>query len=89
MTTISPANITCYSTLLDCITRLGFYGATYGRCCDMTRLFLLPLLPALLWYFFLLYNQIPIKQGARVFYWIIGLGWGLAAFLSVMIVLTR
>ncbi|MDX1269273.1 MAG: hypothetical protein R3311_18025 [Oceanisphaera sp.] len=55
----------------------------------MTRLFLLPLLPALFWYFFLLYNQIPVKQGARGFYWIIGLGWGLAAFLSLMIVLTR
>jgi hypothetical protein len=55
----------------------------------MARLFLLPLLPALFWYFFLLYNRIPIKQGARVFYWIIGLGWGLAAFLSLMMVLTR
>ncbi|WP_417615873.1 hypothetical protein [Oceanisphaera sp.] len=55
----------------------------------MTRLFLLPLIPGLLWYLFLLYNQIPVKQGARVFYWIIGLGWGLAAFLSLMMVLTR
>ncbi|MGR7922473.1 hypothetical protein [Zobellella denitrificans] len=55
----------------------------------MTRLFLLPLIPALFWYLFLLYNRIPIQQGARVFYWIIGLGWGLAAFLSLMIYLTR
>ncbi|MGO1617437.1 MAG: hypothetical protein ACTHY5_05875 [Oceanisphaera sp.] len=55
----------------------------------MSRLFLLPLLPALCWYVFLRYYQIPIKQGARVFYWIIGLGWGLAAFLSLMILVTR
>ncbi|WP_181256368.1 hypothetical protein [Zobellella taiwanensis] len=55
----------------------------------MTRLFLLPLIPALFWYLFLLYNHIPIKRGARVFYWIIGLGWGLAAFLSLMMFLTR
>ncbi|MBO1519360.1 hypothetical protein [Oceanisphaera pacifica] len=55
----------------------------------MSRLFLLPLLPALFWYLFLRYHQIPIKQGARVFYWIMGLGWGLAAFLSLMIYVTR
>ncbi len=55
----------------------------------MTRLFLLPLIPALLWFFFLLYHRIPIKKGAKGFYWIMGLGWGLAAFLSLMMVLTR
>ncbi|PSJ42698.1 hypothetical protein C7H85_17105 [Zobellella endophytica] len=55
----------------------------------MTRLFLLPLIPALIWYVFLLYNRIPIRRGAKVFYWIIGLGWGLAAFLSLMMFLTR
>lgn len=55
----------------------------------MARLFLLPLLPALIWSLFLLYNQIPLKQGARGFYWIIGLGWGLAAFMSLMIWVTR
>ncbi|GAA3547322.1 hypothetical protein GCM10022394_29240 [Zobellella aerophila] len=61
---------------------------TYNKVSNMTRLFLLPLIPALLWYLFLLYNQIPIKQGARVFYWIIGLGWGLAGFLSLMMLIT-
>ncbi|WP_169712996.1 MULTISPECIES: hypothetical protein [Oceanisphaera] len=55
----------------------------------MARLFLLPLLPALLWSLFLFYNHIPLKQGARGFYWIIGLGWGLAAFMSLMIYVTR
>jgi hypothetical protein len=45
----------------------------------MTRLFLLPLLLALLWFLFLQYNRIPVKQGAKGFYWIIGL----------MMVLTR
>lgn len=55
----------------------------------MARLFLLPLLPALLWTLFLVYNRIPVKQGARGFYWIIGLGWGLAAFLTLMIWVTR
>lgn len=55
----------------------------------MARLFLLPLLPALVWTLFLLYNQVPLKQGARGYYWIIGLGWGLAAFLTLMIRVTR
>ncbi|NHI00975.1 MULTISPECIES: hypothetical protein [Oceanimonas] len=55
----------------------------------MTRLFLLPLIPALLWFLFLQYHRIPIKKGARGFYWIMGLGWGLAGLLSLMMVLTR
>ncbi len=55
----------------------------------MTRLFLLPLLLSLGWLGFLLYFQIPLKQGLTGFYWIIGLGGGLVTFLSLMLWLTR
>ncbi|MCD8547069.1 MAG: hypothetical protein LRY38_01170 [Aeromonadaceae bacterium] len=55
----------------------------------MSRLFLLPLLLALLWWAFLYYFQIPWRKGLTGFYWIIGLGGGLAAFLSLMIWLTH
>ncbi|MGY3903130.1 hypothetical protein ACW5XF_11755 [Aeromonas lusitana] len=55
----------------------------------MARMFLIPLLLALGWWAFLVYFRIPLKQGAKGFYWIIGLGGGLAAFLSLMMVLTH
>ena len=55
----------------------------------MARMFLIPLLLALGWWAFLLYFRIPLKQGAKGFYWIIGIGGGLAAFLSLMMVLTH
>ena len=55
----------------------------------MARMFLIPLLLALGWWAFLLYFRIPLKQGAKGFYWIIGLGGGLAALLSLLMWLTR
>ncbi|HHQ4631940.1 hypothetical protein [Aeromonas hydrophila] len=55
----------------------------------MARMFLIPLLLALGWWAFLFYFRIPLKQGAKGFYWIIGIGCGLAAFLSLMMVLTH
>lgn len=55
----------------------------------MARMFLIPLLLALGWWAFLLYFRIPLKQGGKGFYWIIGIGGGLAAFLSLMMVLTH
>ena len=45
----------------------------------MTRLFLVPLLLALLWLIALLWLRVPLRQGAKGFYWIIGLGGGMAA----------
>ena len=42
----------------------------------MARMFLIPLLLALGWWAFLLYFRIPLKQGAKGFYWIIGIGGG-------------
>ena len=56
---------------------------------DVYKRQLIPLLLALGWWAFLLYFRIPLKQGARGFYWIIGIGGGLAAFLSLMMVLTH
>ena len=53
----------------------------------MARMFLIPLLLALGWWAFLLYFRIPLKQGARGFYWIIGIGGGLPAFHVLMKVL--
>ncbi|MFC3913109.1 hypothetical protein ACFOSS_06455 [Pseudaeromonas sharmana] len=55
----------------------------------MTRLFLIPLLLALAWLLFLLWWRIPLRQGLKGFYWIIGLGGGLASLLSLMIWLTH
>ncbi|MGL4933734.1 MAG: hypothetical protein ACRC4P_10570 [Aeromonas sp.] len=55
----------------------------------MTRMFLIPLLLALGWWALLLYFRIPLKRGAKGFYWIIGLGGSIAAFLSLMIALTH
>ena len=46
----------------------------------MARMFLIPLLLALGWWAFLLYFRIPLKQGAKGFYWIIGIGGGLDGF---------
>ena len=37
----------------------------------MTRLFLVPLLLALLWLIALLWLRIPLRQGVKGFYWII------------------
>ena len=55
----------------------------------MTRLFLLPLLLSLCLLIFLLWMRIPLRQGVKGFYWIIGIGGGLAAFFSLMMVLTH
>ncbi len=55
----------------------------------MTRLFLVPLLLSLCWLIFLLWMRIPLRQGVKGFYWIIGLGGGLAALLSLLMWLTR
>ena len=55
----------------------------------MARMFLIPLLLALGWWAFLRYFRIPLTQGAKGVYWIIGIGGGLAAFLSLMMVLTH
>jgi len=54
----------------------------------MSRLFLLPLLLCLLWWGFLRYNGIPLAQGKNGFLWILGIGAGLAGFLSLMLYLT-
>ena len=55
----------------------------------MARMFLLPLILSLVWWAFLHYNGLSIKQGAKGFYWIIGLSSFLAAFFTLMIYLTR
>lgn len=55
----------------------------------MSRLFLLPLVLALLWWLYLFYFRIPWQQGRQGFYWIIGLSGGLVLFLSLMIWLTH
>lgn len=55
----------------------------------MARMFLIPLLLSLAWWVFLRYFQIPLKQGAKGFYWIIGLSSALIAFLTLMISLTH
>ncbi|MGL5030784.1 MAG: hypothetical protein ACRC5V_05300 [Aeromonas sp.] len=55
----------------------------------MTRMFLIPLLLALGWWLVLIYLRLPLKQGAKGFYWIIAIGGGLAAFFSLMMILTH
>ena len=55
----------------------------------MTRLFLVPLLLALLWLIAVLWLRIPLRQGVKGFYWIIGLGGGIAAVLTLLMWLTH
>lgn len=55
----------------------------------MARLFLLPLLLAIGWTLFLIWQRIPLKQGLKGYYWIIGVGSALAGFLTLMMWLTH
>ena len=55
----------------------------------MARMFLIPLLLALGWWAFLLYFRIPLKQGAKGFYWIIGGSGVLVMFLGAMLLVTH
>ncbi|WP_198419023.1 hypothetical protein [Motilimonas pumila] len=55
----------------------------------MTRLFLIPLVISLLWWGFLQYHGFTLKQGAKGFYFIIGLSALVLGFFSLMIHLTR
>jgi len=55
----------------------------------MTRLFLVPLVLALLWLIVLLWLRVSLRQGAKGFYWIIGLGGGMVAVLTLLMWLTR
>jgi hypothetical protein len=55
----------------------------------MARLFLLPFLLALGWTLWLVYFRIPLYQGRKGFYWIIGVSGVLVAFFSLMLFITH
>lgn len=55
----------------------------------MARMFLIPLLLAIGWTLLLLWFRIPLRQGLKGYYWIIGLGGAMATFFSLMIWLTH
>lgn len=55
----------------------------------MARLFLLPVALCLLWWGFLALNGIPVSKGRKGFVVILVGSAGLAAFLSLMIWVTR
>ncbi len=55
----------------------------------MARLFLLPFLLALGWTLYLVYFCIPLYQGRKGFYWIIGVSGVLVAFFSLMLFITH
>jgi len=55
----------------------------------MARLFLLPFLLALAWTLYLAYYQIPLSQGKKGYYWIIGGTAVLVGFFLLMIFLTH
>ena len=55
----------------------------------MARLFLLPFLLALGWRIWLLYRHIPLYEGRKGFYWIIGGSGVLVMFLGAMLLLTH
>ena len=54
----------------------------------MSRLFLIPLLLAFIWWMIVLQYQIPTSIARKGFIWILGLGIGLASFLTLMLWLT-
>lgn len=55
----------------------------------MARLFLLPFLLALAWTIYLAYYRIPLSEGKKVYFWIIGITLALIAFFLLMMVVTH
>ena len=55
----------------------------------MARLFLLPFLLALGWTLWLAYYHIPLSQGRKGFYWIIGGTAVMVVFFTLMLWITR
>ena len=53
------------------------------------RLFLLPLILCLLWWGYLHYNGWSVKEGRKGFYYILGIGGAIGAYLSLMLWLTQ
>ncbi len=55
----------------------------------MSRLFLIPLILALIWWLIILNYHIRWAIAKKGFLWILGLGVGLASFLTLMLWLTN